>query len=96
MAIAPESILKNRPNRTAKGMTKTLYRSEHHGNRLSADALTLSVRGTLDALRFNLGQAQKSVCKCCGAKTGKLVLSERGRVKLMYMRRAAEQSRQSS
>lgn len=40
----PERIERNRPNKTARGMTATANRSGHH---LTGDALTLAVKGTL-------------------------------------------------
>lgn len=51
---APESVLRNRHTRVAKGMTKTSYRSNH---RLSDIACRLSVQGTLDVLGRNRFQA---------------------------------------
>lgn len=74
-----------RPNRTAAGMSSALDYARKRGHRLdsftpSGDVLTLTVRGTLDALAgracgFHLTRA---VCPCCGGKTAKVRLAPRG------------------
>lgn len=81
-------VQRNRPNKTAKGMTKTLYRSNH---RLQDDALTLSVRGTLDNLArtfYPRGVAvAHKTCACCGTVFKKLGLSPHWKRKLESLRR---------
>lgn len=66
----------NRPNRIAAGLTATLDRAQRvavflgQPKRRSADALTLSVKGTLDPLagaRFDL---MNKPCPCCGSRHG--------------------------
>lgn len=80
----PDHVLRNRPNKLAKGMTNTLYRS---GHKLNADAQRLSVRGTLDRLDSFIGISKPGLCPCCQAKTGPRVLSDMGRTRLAKQRR---------
>lgn len=66
-----------RPNRVAAGLTATIERAKRARvlridppRRRSADALALSVKGTLDTLagaRFDL---TLKPCPCCGARSG--------------------------
>jgi hypothetical protein len=83
-----ERCARHRPNKTAQGMTRTLYRS---GHKVDGDALTLSVHGTLDALgrfRFHWKTARSQrACPCCGNVGTKRVLNDRGRVVLARYRR---------
>jgi hypothetical protein len=83
-----KTVLRNRPNKTAKGLTKTLYRSNH---RLKDDALTLSVRGTLDTLARGLYTRGVPVatktCPCCGTVFKKLGLSPHWKRTLERLRR---------
>lgn len=75
---------KKRPNKMAAGMNYTTRRSRHH---VSEEVNTLIVRGTLDKTgRGNWMFIRPSECKCCGAKTGPKVLSDKGRNKLSRMR----------
>lgn len=86
---APESILCNRRNKTARGMTNTAYRSGH-SRRFSNDMITLSVRGTLDRLGRLYLLVARAPCECCGSKTnGKLRLNDHGRLRLWATRRKA-------
>lgn len=82
-AAVPAGMLRNRFNKTAQGMTATIQLRRHSG-RLSAAAVTLSVRGTLDKLRDGIVNqiyriAERKACPCCGSKTGLLALNDRGR-----------------
>jgi hypothetical protein len=62
-----ENCRKIRPNKLAAGMS---YTAERQGRRVSREANTLCVRGTLDVLaRFNWG-TRRIDCPCCGHKTG--------------------------
>lgn len=74
-----------RPTRNAAGMTATYERhkrrarwSPAHTDRLhvdvSADALALMVRGTLDTLRGSRYRTRRKVCTCCGHASAKLEL----------------------
>ena len=82
-----------RPNRTAAGMTATANRGAgHHFNTMDKDRLALTVRGTLDALAFGMMfRVERSVCPCCGAKSGKLRLNTFGRSRLRRLRGHAPQ-----
>lgn len=84
----PEYILRNRHNKTARGMTATAYRSGHSYNgQAKADRVALSVTGTTDKLRSGLRLViRPKGCPCCGAKTGKLELNEYGRRRLLLAR----------
>ena len=92
MSVAPDHVLRNRPNKVARGMTRTLYRS---GHKLDDDALTLSVHGTCDRLRsFVTSPSAPAMCECCGQRTFKRrVLSKHGRVLLARFRRYCGQGK---
>ena len=75
-------VLRNRPTKTAKGMTKTFYRSGHN---VTNEACTLSVKGTLDRLRSNW------MFITSDRTTGKKVLTDSGRRKLARLRRKRAQ-----
>lgn len=83
-----KALSRNRPNKTAKGMTKTIYKSNHHVN---GDALTLSVRGTLDELArkfYSRGVPVVSkTCPCCGTAFKKLGLSPHWKRTLELLRK---------
>ena len=82
----PDYILKNRPNKIAKGMTRTIYR-DGHGDRMSEDALRLSVRGTLDSLRGLQFYSRHIPCQHCGSQSrGKLALNDAGHRRLKSIR----------
>lgn len=66
-----------RPNRIAAGLTATLERAKKarviridRPQRRSADALTLSVRGTLDPLAASRFDLRNKPCSCCGSRHG--------------------------
>ncbi len=89
-----DAMLRNRPNKTARGMTITAYRSGHNqrwtsqswldsnkrGNsEYGHDALTLSVHGTLDVLaRCKFNRKRRTVTY--------YGLNEKGKQKLARMR----------
>lgn len=81
----PESVLRNRRTRTARGMTKTLYRSAHN---LDGAALFLSVRGTSDKLNGVRFHVRANPCQSCGCtcRRGRLALNDNGRAKLARLR----------
>ena len=80
-------VLRNRHNKIAKGMTRTSWRSDHVA-RLSEAALMLVVDGTTDVLRPRFFcRTHRLPCECCGAKTGKWALNDRGRKQLARKRR---------
>lgn len=84
-----------RPTRVAAGMTYTNHRSQKY--RCSRDALMLMVDGTLDKLVKGLQyKVVKGDCPHCGARTGKLVITERGRLRLRVMRNRAQARRKKS
>jgi len=93
---APESVLRNRPNKLAKGMTVTFYRQgidrlmrKYAKPSESSDARTLSVRGTLDVLGTSLSRFEKAPCGSCGCKCrGQLRLNDAGRRRLRALRAA--------
>ncbi len=76
--VAPDLILRNRPNKIAMGMTKTVYRS---CQTISASALTLSVKGTLD----RLGGSRWAYVRT-DPNTKKLRLSQAGKDKLRRLK----------
>ncbi len=79
----PSHIMRNRPNRTAKGMTKTFYRGARHLDYHSEIANTLSVFGTLDSLRSGIrGYTTGKRCACCGARTKRMELNDLGKKRL--------------
>ena len=88
----PKHVLRNRRNKLARGMTITISRS-YHSERLSNEARTLSVKGTLDVLarRFMFPISRHRVCPCCGHRTGKLELSDQGKGALIRARRKHQQ-----
>jgi hypothetical protein len=76
------------PNKLARGMSETIYRSGHE---LLSEAATLSlvVNGSTDALRGVRYLVQRIPCPCCGAKqNGKYKLNDYGRRKLKRLRNA--------
>jgi hypothetical protein len=94
-------VLKDRPtvirgNKTSAGMQRTSGRSKRSQN-LSATALTLVVFGSLDPLRKGLTyKVVKGCYPTCGTNNAKLILTDRGRLRLRVMRRKAEENRQRS
>lgn len=95
-AAVPAGMLRNRFNKTAQGMTATIQLRRHSG-RLSAAAVTLSVRGTLDKLRGGIVNqiyriAERKTCPCCGSKIGLLALNDRGRDVLTRKKNATERA----
>jgi hypothetical protein len=91
--VPAKPLAVDRPNRTAAGMSKTLERKKRRRQRLgpsklSDDALALVVRGTTDKLgAAHVFRFTRKTCECCGSKTGKLMLNDRGRERLARMRR---------
>lgn len=91
--VPAQPIAVDRPNRTAAGMSKTLERKKRRRQRLgpsklSDDALALVVRGTTDKLGAqHMFRITRKTCDCCGSKTGKLMLTDRGRDRLARLRR---------
>lgn len=88
---APESVLRNRHTRIARGMTKTLYRHNDFTRLLARPTgrpiMNLSVRGTLDVLRGYRLFVERVACECCGSTgKGKLRLNKTGRAKLEALR----------
>lgn len=77
-----------RPTRNAAGMAYTANRGAGlNGTRMKLDACRLSVRGTCDELATRaFMRFMKGTCPCCGAKTGKLILSPFGRSRLARLR----------
>lgn len=95
-ATALELRLRSRPNKIARGMTRTSYRSNQVA-RMSDDAIHLSVAGTIDSLRPRfLYRTHRLPCACCGAKTGKWALNDRGRRQLARKRRYYAKGRKSN
>lgn len=90
-------ILRNRDNRTARGMTVTINLCGH-SRRLSDEARTLSVMGTLDRLANGLlfhVKAERVKCQCCGHYgRGKMKLTDWGRSRLRRARRIAAERAQ--
>lgn len=87
----PEHVLKNRHNKLARGMTRTIYESNQR-DRLSDDAATLSVKGTLDKLHGLLWYTRHISCSTCGCKCrGKLELNDHGKRLLAYLRRKQQE-----
>ena len=77
--------LRNRPTKTAMGMTKTAARSNHH---VKGDALSLLVHGTTSRVnRFYFKSRSTHVCKCCNQRVDKWVLHEKTRWKLLQLRK---------
>lgn len=74
----PDHVLRNRRNKTARGMTITAYRS-NHSDRMSSDALSLSVHGTLDRLAHMKWTVKRRTITV-------LSLSEHGKQKLARLR----------
>jgi hypothetical protein len=74
----PDHVLRNRPNKTAVGMTKTLYRSHHV---TSNEACKLSVKGTLDRLTASWLLIRRD------RQTNKYRLTDAGRKRLARLRR---------
>ena len=92
----PAFNIDSRPNKTARGMTKTSYRSDHVGHQ-SDDACRLSVRGTTDTLHGLTYCVEIIPCPCCGGKTPncKRRLNDMGRKRLRVARaRVAARSQQ--
>lgn len=85
-----DAVLRNRHTRTAKGMTRTAYRSGH--NLSESGALALSVRGTCDALAYGfMFRTQRQPCGACGCKCrGPLALNDKGRARLARLRDRAD------
>lgn len=80
------STIRNRPNKTARGASKTAERGRH--KIVEGPALFLQVRGTTDRLRGVQSYRTKKPCICCGSKDGgKWMLNNEGRRKLERMRR---------
>ena len=52
--------------------------------------VSLCVNGTTDTLRGLAYLRTRTVCKCCGSKSGPFVLNDAGRRKLKQLRRAKE------
>lgn len=91
----PDSVMSNRHNKLAKGMTRTLYRSQMHKVNCMKDAvISLTVRGTTDTLRGMFYLRQRKVCPCCGGKTGKWELNTAGRNRLRLARYRAEMKKE--
>jgi hypothetical protein len=79
----------SRPNRLARGMQDTSDRSGH-GFRLSSAALSLAVYGSTDNLARGINwntAGSGRACPCCGQKVAAVVLSERGKQRLAFLRR---------
>lgn len=92
----------NRPTKAAAGMSYTHARSQRMRPRRlppaanpdgsTRDSLALMVRGTLSKVRGLGWSTERAACPCCGSRQkGKLVLNERGRVRLAAARRRAEE-----
>lgn len=63
----------------------------------NAHALMLIVRGTLDPLARGLQyKVVPGCCPTCGHKTAKLVLTDRGRLRLRVMRRRAQDRKEKA
>lgn len=83
-----------RKNKLAAGMSFTASRSGHQMER-NQDRLTISVFGTLDPLRTGVSfKTMPASCHCCGGRTKKLVLNDRGRLRLKTLRSRAARRRQ--
>jgi len=88
-----ESIVRSRPNKLAKGMTRTFNRHDRSRSKVSDVALALAVKGTTDTLagRFyyymKLAQTNPTPCRCCGQLSPKkYILNSAGRNKLRVLR----------
>lgn len=90
----------NRPTKAAAGMSYTHARSQRMRPRRlppaanpdgsTRDSLALMVRGTLSKVRGLGFSTERAACPCCGSRQkGRLVLNERGRVRLAAARRRA-------
>lgn len=78
-----------RKNKLSAGMSFTASRSGHQME-CNPDRLTISVFGTLDPLRTGVSfKVMQSPCPCCGGRTKKLVLNDRGRLRLKTLRSRA-------
>lgn len=93
----PPSLLRNRPNKTAKGMSATSRRSGHDPgggdprSEHNRDVLSLNVNGTTDRyhpLMFRTERGNKrGSCPCCGRPQDKLIcLNDKGRTWLKSKR----------
>lgn len=86
---APAHVLRSRHTKLARGMTRTLYRSDH---KLNDTALRLSVRGSSDELgyRFDFGRGPGVKCRCCAQMVrGPYRLNDSGKNKLRIRRKYA-------
>jgi hypothetical protein len=84
-----------RPNRKAAGMSYTAGRQSIARPILSGgtrdDVLRLVVFGTLDSLRGLTFRTERTICACCGGKTNRLRLNDRGKLRLRALRRKREE-----
>jgi len=71
-----------RPNKQSAGITESLFR--HFTER--REVIKLSLFGTLDSFAKVLTISIHSKCPCCGAMTGKFVLSRHGKYLLKKYR----------
>lgn len=82
-----------RPTKLAAGMAYTASRSGHWKSvtRDVPDGLTLSVRGTLARGGTLVFWIERKPCPTCRSKlSGKLVLNDKGRLRLAALRKAQE------
>jgi hypothetical protein len=91
-AALTDTVLRNRHNKTARGLTRTAYRS---GHKLDDTALALAVRGSSDRLAYGLlFRTERKPCGACGSKcNGARALNDAGRRALARARMPRTASR---
>lgn len=79
--------IRNRHNKTARGMSKTAARGRHNSSSMDSCILALMVRGTTDKLRGIQNYTTRGSCDRCGQKDPhKLQLNDGGRARLWRLR----------